>query len=163
MRNSYAQFICAIHMRNLYAQIIHSHHTLTSYAHFIHPHHTSKHMPKTFAQDIRPRHTPKTYAQIIRPNHIPKLYAQIISTVVLWGYRIQNSHREMVRIKKVCIYNNKSSIKGNCYGLIHTWVRICKGPLGQTWNELKVRVSEVVTRFLSPLVFLAHFVLLKEC
>jgi len=70
-------------------------------------------MVKSYAQTIYPNHTPKAYTQIIPPNHTPKTYAQIITTVLLWSYGVQSSHSEMVRLNKECIYNNKSSIKGN--------------------------------------------------
>jgi len=56
---------------------------------------------------------PKPYTQTIGPSHTRKPYAQIITTVVLWSYCVQSSYSEMVRLKKECIYNNKSSIKGN--------------------------------------------------
>ena len=73
----------------------------------------SNQTPKPYAQAIRSNHTLKPYTQTIRPSHTPKPYAQIITTVVLWSYCVQSSYSEMVSLKKECIYNNKSSIKGN--------------------------------------------------
>jgi len=64
---------------------------------------------------------PKSSAQAIRSNQTPKPYAQIITTVVPWSYCVHSSLSEMVRLKKECIYNNKSSIKGNYAKLDVTW------------------------------------------
>ena len=67
---------------------------------------------------MRPSHTPKPYAQTMLSNYMPKPYTQAIRpnhgiTVVLSNYCVQSLHSEMVRLKKECIYNNKSSIKDN--------------------------------------------------
>jgi len=107
--NSYAQFIHSIHRFKSYALFISLIHPPVPYTQAIRPSHTLK----TYAQTIRLSHTLKTYAQTIGPNHTPKPYTQIITTVGLWSYCVQSSHSEMVRLKKECIYNNKSSIKGN--------------------------------------------------
>jgi len=101
--------VLAGHTLNSYSQFIHAIHRFKSYALFI----SLIHPPVPYAQIIRPSHTPKPYAQIIRPSHTLKPYARIITTVVLWSYCVQSSHSEMVRLKKECIYNKKSSIKGN--------------------------------------------------
>ena len=97
------------HTLKSYAQTVHPNHTPKSYAQNIHPNHINK----PYTQIIRSNHTPRPYAQTIRPGHTPKPYAQIITTVVLLSYCVQSSHSEMVRLKKECIYSNKSSIKGN--------------------------------------------------
>jgi len=96
-------------MPKSYTQAIRSNHTLQT----IRPSNALNHIRKPYAKTICPSQTPKPYAQIIHPTHTPKPYAQIITTVVLLSYCIQSSHSEMVRLKKECIYNNQSSIKGN--------------------------------------------------
>ena len=109
MPKPYVQIIGPNHIPKAYAQIIRPNHTPKPYAQII----RSEHTPKPYKQTIHPNHTLKTYAQAIRPNHTPKPYAQIITTVVRWSYCVQSSYSEMVRLKKECIYSNKSSIKGN--------------------------------------------------
>jgi len=107
--NLVTYIVSAGHTRNSYTPYIYSIHRFKSCALFI----SLIHPVLPYTQIRGPSQTPKSYTLIIRPNHRPKPYTQIITTLVLWSYCVQSSHSEMVRLKKECIYNNYSSIKGN--------------------------------------------------